>query len=147
MVPQGLPFYTGNLVYLMKIHTEESFTLRIPQYRGGLTEVLLDGERAGEIVYSPYELTIRTCPGVHELGIRLYGTRQNGFAQLHHTQGVYFYQSPNSWRSDGDLWTYEYQFKRAGILTSPELHGAVFLREDGIYRRREASGTKVREHS
>ena len=130
IVPQGLPFYTGNLIYRTRIRTAGDFTVRVPQYRGGLVEILLDGQPAGEIVYSPYELSIRTTAGDHELGIRLYGTRQNGFAQLHHTQGVYFYQSPNSWRSDGDLWTYEYQLKKAGILTSPQLRGAVFLRED-----------------
>ena len=146
IVPQGLPFYTGNMVYQMKVRTEGEFCVRIPQYRGGLCEVMLDGKTVGEIVYSPYRLTIPASAGEHDLSIRLYGTRQNGFAQLHHTQGVYFYQSPNSWRSDGDLWTYEYQFKKAGILKSPELYSASFIQADGSIRETE-NGFQIREHS
>ncbi len=130
IVPQGLPFYTGNLLYHFKIQTEGDFDLRIPRYRGGLTKVFLDGQEIGNLAFSPYRMHVPCEPGVHDLTIRLYGTRQNGFAQLHHTPGVYFYQSPNSWRSAGDLWCYEYQFKPAGILTSPELYGAKYILED-----------------
>ena len=144
---QGLPFYTGNLVYHMKIRAEGDFHVRIPQYRGSLCEVMLDGKPAGEVVYSPYNLKISASAGDHDLSIRLYGTRQNGFAQLHHTQGIYFYQSPNSWRSDGDLWTYEYQFKKAGILKSPELYGARFFQADGSMREAAEGTFQIREHS
>ena len=68
-------------------------------------------------------MDLNPSPGRHEICLKLYGVRQNGFAQLHHTPGVYFYQSPNSWRSAGDLWCYEYQFKPMGILKSPLLYG------------------------
>lgn len=134
IVGQGLPFYTGNLLYTFKVEAEGDFTLRVPQYRGGLVKVLVDGKEAGSIVFSPYQLKVRAAKGVHTVQLRLYGTRQNGFAQLHHTQGVYFYQSPNSWRSAGDLWSYEYQFKPAGILKSPEVYGAAVLDQKGQKR-------------
>ena len=98
--------------------------MRVPRYRGGLMKVFLDGQDVGNIAFSPYALTVDATPGEHDVAIRLYGTRRNGFAQLHHTPGIYFYQSPNSWRSAGDLWCYEYQFKPAGILRSPEIFGA-----------------------
>ncbi len=143
IVSQGLPFYTGNLRYHLKVRTEgERFTLRIPQYRGGLVKVFVDGKDVGNIAFSPYSLAVQTPAGEHQVDIRLYGTRQNGFAQLHHTQGVYFYQSPNSWRSAGDLWSYEYRFKPAGILKSPELYHAAFLDESGRCRRDAA----IQEH-
>ena len=88
--------------------------------------MLVDGKDEGRIAFSPYRLDIHGVdPGTHELTLRLYGTRINGFGQLHHTQGIYYYQSPNSWRSEGDLWKYEYEFKPMGILKSPELSGAV----------------------
>lgn len=147
MVPQGLPFYTGNLVYRFPVITEGDFTLRIPQYRGALVKVLVDGAEAGSIVFSPYTLRIRTQPGWHQIELRLYGTRQNGFGQLHHTQGVYFYQSPNSWRSAGDLWSYEYQFKPAGILKSPELYGAAVPDADGRVRRRSSFQPHMQDRS
>lgn len=135
IVAQGLPFYSGTISYFVKIRSEADFTLRVPHYRGGVIKVLLDGEDCGNIAFSPYALTIHTEPGEHELELRLYTSRYNGFGQLHHTQGVYFYQSPNSWRSAGDLWSYEYHFRPSGILKSPELMGAVFLDEKGEVRR------------
>lgn len=134
IVSQGLPFYTGNLLYHLRVRAEGAFTLRVPRWRGGLIKVFVDGRDAGNIAFSPYELNIDCSRGEHDVVVRLYGTRQNGFAQLHHTPGVYFYQSPNSWRSAGDLWCYEYQFKPAGILKSPEAHKAQFIAENGAVR-------------
>ena len=81
----------------------------------------------GEFALELYD----TMTGEHDVRLHLYGTRQNGFAQLHHAQGIYFYQSPNSWRSAGDLWGYEYHFKPAGILRSPEFYGAKVLDAHG----------------
>ncbi len=135
---QGLPFYTGNVEYGFRVRSEGDFTLRVPHYRGGLVKVLVDGEDRGNIAFSPYALRVKAAPGEHFVVLRLYGTRQNGFGQLHHTQGVYFYQSPNSWRSAGDLWCYEYQLKPAGILRSPEVYGGVIL--DGTAHGRGAAG-------
>lgn len=139
---QGLPFYTGNLKYHFQVRSEGDFTVRVPRYRGGLAKVFVDGVDQGNIAFSPYTLHVKAQPGVHDVAIRLYGTRQNGFAQLHHTPGVYFYQSPNSWRSGGDLWCYEYQLKPAGILTSPEVFGARMLDAQGRMR----VGVVVQEH-
>ncbi len=134
IVSQTLPFYTGNLLYHFQVQSDGDFDIRVPRYRGGLLKVFVDGEDVGNIAFSPYSLHVHTSAGIHDVAIRLYGTRQNGFAQLHHTPGVYFYQSPNSWRSAGDLWCYEYQFKQAGILTSPELYGATFIQPNGSVR-------------
>ncbi|MBQ2433335.1 MAG: hypothetical protein II266_02810 [Clostridia bacterium] len=134
IVPQGLPFYTGNLTYKFRVLTQGDFTLRIPRYKGALSRIYVDGADMGAIAFSPYALRIQAEKGVHEVSIKLYQTRINGFGQLHHTPGVYFYQSPNSWRSADDLWTYEYQLKPAGILKSPELYGAQFLNENNETR-------------
>jgi len=135
MTPQGLPFYTGNLDYTIPIETDgHDFTVRVPAYRGGLVEVLLDGEAKGDIIFSPYTLTIAADKGVHELTLRLYGTRMNGFGQLHLKPGEWIYQSPNSWRTAGDRWGYEYYFKEAGILKSPEIYGARILQKGGKTR-------------
>ena len=144
---QGLPFYTGNLTYRTKVRSWGDFTVRVPQYRGGLVKILVDGKDCGNIAFSPYTLRVRCVPGEHVVEWKLYGTRQNGFAQLHHTQGVYFYQSPNSWRSAGDLWSYEYRLKPAGILKSPEIAGAVFLDGAGNARRRSAAAMHFTDRS
>ena len=144
---QGLPFYTGNLRYNFKVRTEGSFTLRVSPYRGGLVKVFVDGRDCGNIAFSPYTLTIDADAGDHDVSVRLYGTRQNGFAQLHHTPGIYFYQSPNSWRSAGDLWCYEYQLKAAGILRSPEIFGAAAVDTNGRTRRSAAAQEHMSDRS
>ncbi len=124
IVPQGLPFYTGNVLYHFDLETGSELRIRVPAYRGGLVKVLADGRDMGNIAFSPYDIRIAgLSPGPHRITLKLYGVRQNGFAQLHHTPGNRFYQSPNSWRSAGDLWCYEYQFKPMGILKSPEIYG------------------------
>lgn len=133
---QGLPFYTGNILYHFRVHTEGGLKIRVPRYRGGLLKVYADGEEAGCVAFSPYQINLdNLAPGDHEIVVKLYGTRQNGFGQLHHTPGVWFYQSPNSWRSMGQRWSYEYQFKEAGILRSPEIYGGYAVMEDNSSRK------------
>lgn len=128
---QGLPFYTGNLFYHFRIMAERGVKIRIPRYRGALMKVYADGKESGRVAFSPYEIELRELsPGEHEIAIELFGTRQNGFGQLHHTPGLWFYQSPNSWRSTGLRWSYEYQLKEAGILRSPEIYGGYWIPED-----------------
>lgn len=122
IVSQGLPFYTGNITYEfdVTVGNDGKLAVRTEQYRGALIDVLIDGKWVGNIIFSPYTFETQGLEkGNHKVGLKLYGTRQNGFAQVHHTQGVYFYQSPDSWREGGSLWTYEYQLKPAGILKSP----------------------------
>ena len=131
---QGLPFYTGNARYHLRVRAYGRFTVRVPRYRGGLVKVFVDGRDAGNIAFSPYALTVDAAPGEHDVTLMLYGTRQNGFGQLHPTPGIDFYQSPNSWRSAGDEWCYEYQLKPAGILRSPEFYGAAALNARGEAR-------------
>ena len=123
-VHQGLPFYTGNVTYHLKTRSKPGSKLRVPAYAGALVKVQVCKEDLGSIVYSPYVLDLPDKPDRQELNLdlTLYGTRQNGFAQLHHTSSVFFYQSPDSWRSQGDLWCYEYQLKDVGILKSPEIY-------------------------
>ena len=136
IVPQGLPFYTGNVLYRFRVVTDGNLKIRVPRYRGGLVKVFADGKDMGNIAFSPYEADLSSLmPGEHEIGLLLYGTRQNGFGQLHHTPGIWYYQSPNSFRSEGTRWCYEYQFREAGILRSPEIYGGYVLREDGTTRK------------
>ena len=125
MVAQRLPFYTGNVEYHFDVNVQGELTVRVPHFRGALIKVYVDGVDRGNIAFSPYAVTVPGLfPGKHRVTLKLFGVRQNGFGQLHHTPSVYFYQSPDSWRSEGDLWTYEYCFKPMGILKSPEIYGA-----------------------
>lgn len=147
IVPQGFPFYTGNLTYSFRVRTEGGFTVRVPRYRGALIKVIVDDQEMGRIAFSPYRLFIPAKKGEYKVELKLCQTRINGFGQLHHTPGVYFYQSPNSWRSADDLWGYEYQFKPAGILKSPEIQNAVILSENNTTRKTLIKTEKIVERS
>lgn len=119
---QSLPFYGGNLTYEIPVQAgENGLKLRIPQYRGAVVDVALDGEFAGKIAYAPYELELPCAPGEHRLRITVYGNRVNTFNALHNCNDAETWYGPDSWRSTGDEWSYEYRLKPCGLLVAPEL--------------------------
>ena len=120
---QGLPFYTGNVTYEFEAEAHDgTLELKVGQYRGALIDVYCDGELRGSIVFSPYTIRLEgLSDGKHRIGLKLYGTRVNGFGPVHHDRCVYFYQDPNCWRSEGQHWLYEYQLYDFGILKTPEI--------------------------
>jgi hypothetical protein len=121
-VGQGLPFYGGNLTYHIELEGGP-MKLRVPHYRGAMMRVWADDVDRGVIAFSPYQIDLPDLkPGLHKLDVKLYGTRQNCFAPLHHLGSIPFSQGPDSWRSTGDLWNYEYHLKEKGILSSPRIY-------------------------
>lgn len=121
VVPQGLPFYGGNVTYLMPIETEETFRVKAPYFRGSLMAVTLDGERVGTIAFAPYVLDVKTRPGRHVLGLKLFGNRINTFGTLHNCNENTTWFGPDAWRTSGDSYAYEYQLRKTGILKRPDL--------------------------
>ncbi len=121
---QGLAFYGGNTVYLLKAKLERgSYALDISAYRAALLRVSVDGEDKGALVYSPYRLTFDISEdGEHIIEIKVFGCRINTFGQVHHTRREKVWWGPGSWRSDGNEWTYEYNLWPQGVLKSPELY-------------------------
>ena len=124
---QGLPFYGGNLVYHLDadVSSKGEMTVQASCYRGHLLGVEIDGVDQGRIIYSPYRLKITDLtPGKHKVDLRCYGSRVNTFGQLHcncRSEEGFWWWGPNSWRTAGDLWTYEYRFWKQGVLKSPEI--------------------------
>ncbi len=119
---QGLAFYGGNIVYRMTIECPEDgrLTVQVPKFRNPLIETVLDGSESRELFKSPYRVSF---PGVkkgrHTLELCAYGNRRNTFGQLHNTNDNAFWCGPDSWRTTGEKWAYEYQLVRTGILVSP----------------------------
>jgi hypothetical protein len=121
---QGLPFYGGNLSYHLEAESGNGgLTLSVSSYAGHLLKVKADGKEAGIIAYSPYQLDLSgLAGGKHAIELICFGSRINTFGQLHasdRTPGHWW--GPNSWRSLGPAWTYEYRFWPQGILKSPEI--------------------------
>ncbi|MCL2477884.1 MAG: hypothetical protein FWF22_00175, partial [Treponema sp.] len=130
---QGLPFYGGNLVYHLEAECKASpgkstgtLVIEASSWRFMLLKVAVDGKDRGVIAYAPYRLEIGgLAPGKHKIDITGFGCRVNTFGQLHNSMGHEgFWWGPNSWRTEGPGWSYEYLFWPQGVLKSPEIFQA-----------------------
>lgn len=122
IVNQGLAFYGGNITYhIGDISAEKGeIEVMIPQYRGALIKVLVDGEDKGNIVFSPNSLRIAgLTKGIHKLDVKLYTHRFNSFGAVHNADTALDWHGPDSWRTKDEKWTYEYRLKEVGILSAP----------------------------
>ena len=120
---QGLPFYCGNVTYKIPVRVEkDTLTIRVPQYRGSVLGMEMDGVRQGDMAYAPYEYTFTNLqPGEHEVGITVYGNRVNGFGCVHNCDDSTCWFGPDCWRSEGVRWCYEYRLRKSGLLVSPQI--------------------------
>jgi hypothetical protein len=121
---QGLSFYGGNISYILDVDVPEgNMIIEIPQYKGALVEIFVDGAVKGNIVFSPYRLNLgHVTAGKHRIELVLYGNRFNMFGQLHNANRYEKYYGPNTWRTEGISYSYEYQLREAGILTAPIIY-------------------------
>ena len=143
---QGLPFYGGNLTYHLELGSpvqgdqedqgdgssappsRASMEIVVSYYRGHLLRVAVDGNDEGIIAFSPYKKKVEnlknsesTKTGMHKIDITYFGSRVNTFGQLHRNNRHDPWWGPDSWRTTGDAWTYEYRFWPQGVLKSPEV--------------------------
>ena len=120
---QGLPFYGGNLTYRVPVILKEACGIKvtITQFRCPFIKVRMDEKECGGIGFSPYELTIPSISsGEHMLELTACGSRVNTFGALHNCNHKEpWLGHPNSYRTSGAAWAYEYQLRPVGILKSP----------------------------
>lgn len=117
---QGMPFYGGNVKYKMQIETPScDLKIRINRYRNALLKVFVDGEEKGVIAYPPYLLEIKdVTKGKHVIEIIAYGNRVNTFGPIHDSS-YRWYVSPTAWYTTGYAYSYEYEPKPTGVISSP----------------------------
>lgn len=125
---QGLMFYGGNIDYKFNVDVKNnSFNIRLPKFRGALAEILIDNEYVGDIIVSPFAFCIDNLEnGIHEITVRIIGTRINTFGQLHYAfakgedkNTAYAWWGPESWRTKADNWSYDYLTWSQGLLEKP----------------------------
>ena len=123
LVPQGFPFYGGNITYKFKAKaTDGKLKIRATWYRGAMISVKVDGEEKGNIIYPPYILTVDgLADGEHEIEMTLYIHRYNTFGPIHLVNESESWHGPGAWRSRGRDWSYEYVLRRMGILGAPAI--------------------------
>ncbi|MDR0641276.1 MAG: hypothetical protein LBG07_02320 [Treponema sp.] len=120
---QALPFYGGNISYYLEAPAGAG-EIAVTSYRGQLLKIREGGKDLGRIVYAPYRLPLGKAGGGRTIEILYFGNRINSFGQLHcHVRDDGFWWGPDSWRTVGPAWTYEYRFWPQGILKSPEFFG------------------------
>ena len=120
---QGFPFYGGSIKYKFKaISKNGQLSIRTSYYRGALIGVFVDKKRCGSIIYPPYELKVDgLADGEHEVELELFTNRANCFGPVHNCVENYWWLGPDSWRTEGNEWSYEYMLKPMGILSSPRI--------------------------
>lgn len=122
---QGKPFYSGALTYHLDVETHGGdLEITLPQYRAALCRVTVDGDASTSrpVAFAPYRVKFRALSaGKHRVDVKVYVNRTNGFTTLHNADGKLAYQSPATWRSSGDVWTYEWRVLPEGLLSSPIL--------------------------
>jgi len=119
---QGMPFYGGNVEYDIEIDLEKPTAIQIHafKYAGALLGVSVDGVRAGNIVFEPYNFdTDVLSAGKHTITLTCFGNRNNTFGSLHWWSNYRKWFGPGAWRTAGDNWAYEYNLAETGILASP----------------------------
>ena len=120
---QGLPFYGGNVTYHCEVDLENNdYELEINKYRAPLLSVKMNGEEKGKVIFAPYKLPLGNLSGLNAIDITVYGNRINSFGPLHNCDDNTEWYGPSSWRTEGASYSYEYQFKKCGILSAPRLN-------------------------
>jgi hypothetical protein len=125
---QGLPFYGGNVTYHCVVHGDtagDDVQLECAKFKNPLLSVDLDGRPAGKVAFAPFHLDLGPlAPGEHRIDITAFGSRVNTFGALHNANDKLTWIGPAAWRQTGGNFSYEYQFKRTGILAAPIVRAA-----------------------
>ena len=126
VVPQKLPFYTGNITYRIELQCESSHEdaiLEVPHFSAPVLEVFLDGKSKGIIAYAPHKISIGALKeGKHQMEIKLYGNRFNGFGTIHNANDEYKWYGPDAYRTKGSQWSDTYLLHKQGVLSAVTLY-------------------------
>lgn len=118
---QGLPFYGGEVTYILDIATDSSSALALGTYGAGCVTAVAGGEKTN-ISLSPNIVDLsRLTPGKNTVELHVYTSRINTFGQLHLNNGDLKWFGSNSWRTEGADYAPEYNFKPTGLLSSPRI--------------------------
>lgn len=125
---QGLPFYTGSIDYriMLDVPADGQYVLRVPAFKAPLLAAWVDGRKAGVIAYAPHRVVLgELSAGRHEVTLRLYGSRYNGFGTLHLADRTTRWIGPDAFRSEWNRWTDNYLVRPVGIFGEVVLERAL----------------------
>lgn len=128
---QGMPFYSGNISYKSKFYSEECVAeIVVENFAAPCIKVLIDGNDAGLIAFSPFSVKTRLSQGEHQIELICYGNRNNTFGPIHNKRinDPYYYITPSSWDYEEGNFSENYVFQETGILESPIIR--FYIQED-----------------
>ena len=121
----ALPFYTGELTYLLtpdmyqgKLHIaqDERIMLAPESFGGALIRVQAEDEKEIRLDWTPYEADVTNAVRAGKIiRVTVVGTRRNLFGPLHFAPVHAASYSPNSFVTEGERWTNDYAFIDSGL--------------------------------
>lgn len=127
LVEQGLPFYSGSVVYSLPALTVAGRgrkVLQLPKIGGACARVGVDGTMSGVIPWHPYELDVTELlkQGGGALDLEVVTTRRNSFGPLHQYPASPDFVGPGNFLTSGESFKEDYVLVPTGLLAAPELH-------------------------
>ncbi len=125
---QGLPFYTGSVLWRTRIWPEladgRRLFVEVPEFAGACVRVLVDGRQAGIIGWQPHEVDVTELvrgKSQAELAVEVISHRRNAFGPLHNTTARPQFCGPASFVTSGEEWQEEYNLVPCGCMSPPRL--------------------------
>jgi len=120
-----LPFYSGNITYVIPIEVNSSsIKIHSNYYKGSLLKISLDDSEYEYITLPPYDkIYTGLKKGKHTIKLKLFGHRQNSFGPLHLMDFKQMPSGPSTFRSEGEKWSDEFIVRPVGLLKSPIIKG------------------------
>lgn len=120
----SLPFYTGKVTYKIphsqirtigQIQKDQRVTLSVKNFTGAYAEVVYEDNKS-ILAWEPYECDITDAYiNNSDVSISVMGTRRNTFGPLHLYPAIQYCYGPDSFKTSGGNWTYEYSLIDSGI--------------------------------
>jgi len=130
---QGFPAYSGAISYQTEFEIGEfpdngKIYLKVPEWKGSLLKIYVNGKLAGKIAWPPFELEITDflSKGLNNIGIEIVSTRRNLFGPLHNTIKYPRWTGPWDFRRE-DTWTDEYVRLPYGLFSKPQIVFKTFI--------------------
>jgi hypothetical protein len=122
-VNQGLPFYSGSVIYQTEIpivHSSEKCLMQISGFEGTAVQAKINNEFCGITAWPPYELDIsgKLTAGRNRIAIEVTGSRRNSHGPFHFNQEM-ISVGPNTYKPAREIWTGDYKLKDVGFTKNP----------------------------
>jgi len=124
VVPQGLPFYTGKITYLLgaapAVGDASRVFLELGEFEGACAAVPMSDGRRAMMAWPPYEADITADAGTKWcVGLEVVLTRRNVFGPLHQVPLDTTGYGPGNWISEGRHFSEGYNLYTSGLLEPP----------------------------